>query len=660
MRTVLALVLVGLAAFVAIAGPAAPVNGQFIYRLPSSGSASNPISAARLPGGSATLPNPVWAAAGVEGGIPTNRTQCVNAACATVTTNGSSATLAQINSAISGAPSNTYVLLGAGTFTLSGSIVIARSDVTLRGSGADQTRLIISGASSGCGFGTTSFAIRACTGLNIGTTAGGFSGPRNSATWSSGYVQGSTQIVISSTTNLAVGSTIWLDQLNDSADGYPAAGDLWPCEEQAGCSADGSSSVQRVDRIQSEAHKVTNINGTTITIDPGILSPNYRSGQTPGAWWGNVSGTIDVTSGVGLENFLLQFTDSSNIAGIGFINKTNSWIKGVSVIRTGTTASFLSHVYIVNGFRNTYEQNYFYGAESAGASNITNYAMAMYSGSQQLVQNNIFHHTTEPIEMAASEIGTVFGYNFENDSWFSSAGIQNHGFGMYSLSEGNNWGVRYCDNNHGPAFFETMFRDHYARNNGNGSTDAGAAMLTHCRFFNIVGNVFASTGWTTYQATDLANNSAAVYVTGWNGNCSNCGSMSTDTNVRRTLLRWGNWDNVTSTGDSTDGDATGTRFVSSEVPSGITNYANTVPASQTLPNSLYLSAKPAFLGSLPWPLIGPDVTGSQTGTHGITAAGGHAYKNAAWVCFTNATNDANYGSSSPRIKTGVASACATP
>ena len=51
-----------------------------------------------------------------------------------------------------------------------------------------------------------------------------------------------------------------------------------------------------------------------------------------------------------------------------------------------------------------------------------------------------------------------------------------------------------------------------------------------------------------------------------------------------------------------------------------------MPGSQTLPQSLYLSGKPSWWGAVPWPPIGPDVTGGQDPT-------GHAYKLPAHLCY---------------------------
>jgi hypothetical protein len=68
--------------------------------------------------------------------------------------------------------------------------------------------------------------------------------------------------------------------------------------------------------------------------------------------------------------------------------------------------------------------------------------------------------------------------------------------------------------------------------------------------------------------------------------------------------------------------------VTAEVPSGLAQYSNPVPSSQALPASFYLSAKPAFFGSVPWPPIGPDVTNG-------TETSGHAFRIPARRCYDN-------------------------
>src|SRR5438270_4221542 len=120
-----------------------------------------------------------WSNVGVIGGIP-NRTT----ACATL---NPGATAAQINNAIASCPSGQVVFLNAGTYNLAGGIVFNNtSNVTLRGSGPDQTLLIFSNGTS-------------CTGLGgdlcikSGDTNDGYDGPSNIATWTGGYAVGTTK-----------------------------------------------------------------------------------------------------------------------------------------------------------------------------------------------------------------------------------------------------------------------------------------------------------------------------------------------------------------------------------------------------------------------------------------------------------------------------------
>jgi hypothetical protein len=55
-----------------------------------------------------------------------------------------------------------------------------------------------------------------------------------------------------------------------------------------------------------------------------------------------------------------------------------------------------------------------------------------------------------------------------------------------------------------------------------------------------------------------------------------------------------------------------------------------VPANHNLPDSMYLSGKPSWWGTMPFPAIGPDVTGGQ-------GPGGFAYQTPAYLCYSNGT-----------------------
>ena len=571
-----------------------------------------------------------WRTAGVAGGIPSRTTICA--------TLSPGATATQINSAISACPNGQVVMLNAGTYTLSSGIVFAKSGVTLRGAGADQTKLIINGTTNGCSVFYDS-AIRMCAGTgNIGSTAGGGPGPDHSANWTAGYAQGTTVITLSNTTSLAAGSTLFLDQLNDASDGWPASGDIYMCEDAAPCSGEGGNGFGRQGRAQTELHRVVSISGTNVTVDPPIYAANWRAGQSPGAWWGN-AGVVLQNSGI--ENLSVDFTGGGSV-GIEMVNNTNTWVKGVRLLQTGGPGSFVFHIIVLNGFRVTVKDNYFYGPTVPGN---TQYTYTPHVSGSLLFENNILHHNIIPAAPNDPEMGSVYAYNYIDDAYYSTPGFQQHNAGdAYNLFEGNNIGNFYSDDIHGTHHFLTYFRNHVdglTHNQQGGSANSAFAFWAHSRFFNVVGNVIGGPNLSTYQ-TLSADSGSSIFLLGYKGNCSNCGGMANDPNVQRTLLRWGNYDSITGT----------TRFVSTEVPSAIANFANPLPASQVLPASFYLSAKPSWFGSVAWPPIGPDVLGGT-----ISGFGGHANKIPARLCFEGSSNDSAYSSSSPRIRTFNAAAC---
>src|SRR3989442_13847604 len=93
-------------------------------------------------------------------------------------------------------------------------------------------------------------------------------------------------------------------------------------------------------------------------------------------------------------------------------------------------------------------------------------------------------------------------------------------------------------------------------------------------------------------------------------------------------MRWGNYDTVSAR----------SRFDAAEVPSGLTNFSSAVPASQVLPPSFYLSGKPSWWGTMPWPAIGPDVAGGD-----ISGSPGHPHTIPARRCLEGRSNDPPYG-----------------
>lgn len=538
-------------------------------------------------------------------------------ACATFSPG---ATAAQINAQLqNSACANKVVQLNAGTYNLSAGLDFGgRSDVTLRGAGANKTFLIFSG-NAGCTGLTAALCIAGDSSL-----VGGSSGlnPDNTATWTAtSYATGQNQITLSSVANLKVGNPLILDQCNSGLSGASCTGtetdtgNVYVCDKGSpNCAAlDGPSGGQRSGRAQLQIVTVTNISGSVVTFTPALRMPNWSSARTPGAFWSSAP-----NKGVGVEDLSVDFTNASVQSGIVIWNCSNCWVKGIrSVYSTHNGTAERNHIWLVLSPHATIRDSYFYGSASLHSEG---YGVEAYPSSDSLIENNIFQNMPSPQMINAACSGCVVGYNFSindaNDSSYLFNSLTLHAGGIdNTLVEGNIGNSYREDYFHGSHNFNTAFRNYY---NGweSGITGGLVASITNAqgRYTNQIGNVFGRAGTTTnYQITPSGGSEPAVYEFGL-GN----GTLANDNLVLSTAMRWGNYDVVNGA----------VRWQSSEVPSAISQYSNPVPSSQSLPASFYLNSKPAWWGNVSWPAIGPDVTNGN-----ISGVGGHANKIPAQVCY---------------------------
>jgi hypothetical protein len=568
-----------------------------------------------------------WSTVGIPGGIPNRTTIC--------STLSPGATAAQINSAIQNCPSGQVVFLNAGTYNLSSGITFNnKSNVTLRGAGASQTKLIFTGF-QGC----HGYQANICLDSSDTNWPGGTS---NTANWTAGYAKGTTVITLSNTANLAVGKPLILDQLNDSIsvdDGQIHVCEDYNSNRALNCSEDGpgggSSGGQRSGRAQMQIVTVAAINGNQVTISPGLYMPNWSSAKSPGAWWA----TSPIFSS-GVENLSMDNSGSgADVSAVTIFNCSGCFVKGVRSVNPDR-----NHVYIATSPHTVVKDNYFYGTRNAVS---RSYGVEAFASSDSLIENNIFQHITAPQMINAACSGCVVSYNYSIDDYYTaSASWMMHSVFMHAggidnlLIEGNVGAGLYSDLFHGSHHFVTVFRNRY---NGweTGKTDQTTpfAMWPKSRFYNFIGNVLGDVNrpHNNYQLLPSGSGilDQSIYVLG-------TGAVYTadDPQVAATLMRWGNWDIVSNAA----------RWQASEVPSGITQYPNPVPATQTLPASFYLSAKPSWFGNVPWPAIGPDVTGGN-----IASIGGKAYKIPAQLCYEGAATDSAYGTAG--VKAFSASTC---
>ena len=587
-----------------------------------------------------------WSAAGAN--IVNRTTNCTTSACNTLY--GGTVTTASINAAIASAPANTVVRIPAGSFTgLSGQVVFNNvSNVTLRGAGPDQTFLVWS--SHG-----------ACNGLGADVCIingdNNFSGdPHNVATWSAGYSQGATSITFSAVTtgsisNLHVGSLLILDQLDPSSD----MGNVWSCSAQGTCSTNGSA-AGRSRRSQMQEVTVTSISSSspyTIGITPGLYAPNWDNGQSPGAWW---SSSLPAT-GDGIENLSMDHSSVGGGSGIQMANAKNCWVSNVRSLNSPSGVS--AHVFFYQSAHNTVQNSYFYG--SSGSSE--GYGVdSGYGSADNLVQNSICQHVAS-CTITEDSTGDVFAYNWSADNYFGTdpnpvnnnweqEDSSHHAAGdSFNLFEGNEGIGAYGDDIHGTSFMRTFFRNRYsgldtATLNGIKTLQTvPIQILLGARYWNLVGNVFGTSGYhNNYQCTPSSttdncsvNGNKVIYDLGFSGNggthcvsCQNRQTLNNDLVVVPTTMRWGNYDTFNAA----------TRWQTTEDAHAAPTYPGLTGASQTLPSSFYLSSKPSWWGTMPWPAVGPDVTGGN-----VLNVGGRAYLNPAANCYLNVMGGQTNGSS---------------
>ncbi len=598
-------------------------------------------SVPNTPWGSVLAPSRAmdWSQAGVAGGVPNRTTICQ--------TLNPGATSTQINSAIASCPANQVVFLNAGTYSgLSGINFTGTNHVTLRGAGADQTLLVFS-STVGCNEASGTLV---CIG---GTDNNWKGGPSNTASWTAGYSVGTTQVTLSSVTNLKVGNIIILDQLDDDQTGCDTGG-IFVSQIITACTVgspvapgiNGPYSLQgngggsqRSGRQQQEIHLVAGCNGSTtagfacsgtnvvVTLAEGLIMPNWRSGQTPQAWWP----TTPIT-GDGIENLTVNGTNVANGTGVQFKNASNSWVKGVRIIDTNRAhvqRDLVTHI--------TERDSYQFMTQNSATQS---YGDECFGDSFGLVENNIFHAVAGPVVINSACVGMVISYNFAiNDYYTPSPGWNETGSSLHTsgvafiLYEGNSWNQVESDVFHGTHHLVTQFRNSDAETQpvcfSSGSSYATAIYaacnnnlsqrtMAFSRFYNFVGNVIGTAGVQVgYQSGN-----PAIWSIG-NGNSANGVNVSSDPNVATTMMRWGNYDTFNAAAT----------FSSAEVPSALTGvqapFSNPLPASQNLPASFYLSAKPSWWpAAKPWPGIGPDVTGGN-----VLGVGGHAYTIPAQDCY---------------------------
>jgi len=600
---------------------------------------------------------------GIPGGIP-GYTTVFATLNASAYGNGTADAGAAINTAIQGA-GNAYdatgvgqvVLLSAGDFLITSMVYVNRSGVVLRGSGrsgASLTRLLVNNSNYG---------------VFLGRSANFWENSALNVSGSIAKGSQTFQMANADAANILVGDVLEIDQNDPPAallpsghvytNGYVFFGDgryfkrqptsdfngpgtgqvpyLYPAPANgnpAGWTSDPTLSTwfnaanynarytgpYRSSGQQIEiATRSVGASLTTFTI-ANVFHIAYDAARLPQVWHsatryysgnsgphGANGSSMPGTQYSGIENLYMLGTPNAYNKAISGRNTAYCWISNVEIDgRRGVVAGGTGlgpNITLAHAFRNVVRDSYIHHTSDM-INNAGSYGITLDNHcSDNLIENNISLWACKPIMMDASGGGNVVAYNYVDQAIIDGTNWQENGidgchetFCMFDLYEGN-WSVNLgSDTTHGNAGWLTFFRNYASGRNGvpyniGGGTQGlptanlrAAGMDNFSGASSFVGNVLNAVDighGLVYEKTGLSYSTSASPVYNLGDNRDGSGTYD-DGTAAANAFRHANYDNV--------------------------NNAVVYDPSVTrhdLPNSLYLSLKPAFFGSLPWPWVDP-------------------------------------------------------
>jgi hypothetical protein len=529
--------------------------------------------------------------------------------------NGSTDATSAINNAIRSAGnaatsgSRRIVLLAPGRYRTNGILRIDRSNVTLRGSGQRVTTIDHRDTSD-------------YTAIDIGNTVGDFS-RTPVVNLHGGAGKGASQITVEDASGFNVGDILQIDQLENGTANGPS-GWVWILDSwwtmrapYANYSGGGGLQSKFPDspngyRPIAQRIEVLARSGNTLTIydaATGRGSPlhvDFPASQDPEVWLAAGAG-VSPTHYSGLESLSVWSATAPGNAQsmVTMSGAAYCWIRDIETDGSKNTWAG-RHIHIFNSVyraevRETYvhnSSNYNQGANAYGI---------VYSGSECLIEDNIVRELNKPVVGETTGGGNVIAYNYVDEavigsltnSWQETGINMSHASFCHSdLFEGNytpNVGV---DSTHGNSGWGTFFRNWATGRNSSGRTDTYLRAIYvdgWQREMTSIGNVLGSP---TFRPDYLILSPAtgvnpvfggvsSIYLLGTNawelgtGRKPGADSMD-DGQAERLFYRHLDYDYKTNS-----------------------QYKNPANPISTLPSSLYLTSKPAFFGSLPWPWVDP-------------------------------------------------------
>ena len=535
----------------------------------TSGDAAAPAAASRpavavadvMPPERRTTWNP-----GIPGGIPARTTVCATVSAAAYG-NGVMDATAGIQAAIDACPPDEVVRLSAGEFAVNGTDPIRiNKGIVLRGAGASQTRLTKT---------TTTANPLILIGERWLQEAG-------SVDLTADAPKGANSVQVKSAAGFSVGQLVVVDETTDDSYVY------WGTNAAVAPGGPGRGWFTRYDRPVGQMLEIASISGNAVSFTTPLhiaFDTAHRAQITRytipyGAKYAGVE-DLYVRGGQD-DNVTLRFALYSWVKGV-----ESDWSMGDSFALDSCLRCVLRDSY-AHDTPNPYP---------GGAGYML--SLATYTA-DSLVENNIFMNGNKVMVMRASGGGNVIAYNyFDNGHIGNDLGWMETGLNAshlacphFELFEGNQAFNIDGDDTWGGAVYNTFFRNHatgkrrsYADIN---SRRAIGLMYGHY-WYSFVGNVLGTpdqqpapySGFAYEDLYPWENDPIGLWRLGYT---PQDWKAPPDARVVSTTHRHANFDYATNAVQWAGG------------------------FEQALPNSFYLSAKPAFFGDNPWPWV--DATGT--------------------------------------------------
>jgi hypothetical protein len=508
------------------------------------------------------------------GGIPARSTLC-----ATLAPSGGDDT-ARIQAALDACPAGQVVKLGPGAFRITGDgLSLTRSNITLRGSGMSTRLLKPTG---------TSFPV-----VIIGHRWPGNTQATNLA---ADAVKGARTVTLAGNPGLQPGEIVSIDEVTDPYLTW------WSPKSPPGDPSRGW--FGRFDRPLGQVMEVESVSGPSVTfttpfhIDFRTLNAAQlvRFGSFEN---GPVQPTVKLS---GVEDLYVYGGEGGDGGGnIHLFACAYCWVKNVE-----SDGSVGSSANLDACFRSEIRDSYLHSTQDPNPGG-SGYGVVIGGyAADNLVENNVVWNFNKVIVMRKTGGGNVVGYNYMEDGYgqgyptIVEVGLNaSHMTTPHmELFEGNESFNFDSDSVWGNSIYITVYRNHLTamrRSLGGVSlTDTynrrAIGLTINHWWYNFLGNVLGTADQAllpgqsgfVYEASDFRSSAVPMWKLGYNGEDA---SVPQDATVVARTLRHGNFD-----------------FVSGGV------VWDRATADHDLPPSLYLSSKPAFFGTSPWPWVDPTGT----------------------------------------------------